>query len=89
MLEPDNDHCPSSKSNSNFHHIYFDDWQHGSVYERKTKDGVISMGKLVEKKLSGRTYDPDMLLTFERVDGTKYKHTVAFDSSYRLANTTN
>jgi len=41
------------------------------------------LGRLVSKKLCGRTYDPDILLTFERVDGTKYQHVVEFDSSYR------
>jgi hypothetical protein len=66
-----------------FEHIYYSDWLPGATYERKIKGGVVMLGRLVSKKLCGRTYDPDILLTFERVDGTKYQHVVEFDSSYR------
>jgi hypothetical protein len=72
-----------------FNHIYYDDWQIGATYERRVKDGVISLGRLVSKGLTGRTYDPDIILTFERADGTRYQHLVEFDSSYRCCNITN
>ena len=68
---------------SKFEHIYFDDWQLGANYERKVKNGVVSLGKLVKKELCGRSYDPDISLTFESNDGATYQHTMEFDSSYR------
>lgn len=67
-----------------FGHIYFDDWQVGKNYERKVKGVVMQLGRLVSKRLTGRTYDPDIVLTFEHQDGTQYEHMIEFDSSYRL-----
>jgi len=74
---------PSSSENK-FGHIYYDDWQIGATYERKTKDGVIYLGKLIKKELTGRTYDPDISLYFESPNGTQYNHIMDFDHSYRL-----
>ena len=71
-----------------FEHIYYDNWQLGAIYERKVKSNVIMLGRLVNKSLTGRTYDPDIILTFERVDGTQYQHLVVFDSSYRCCKIT-
>lgn len=66
-----------------FQHIYYDDWQIGATYERKTKDGVVPLGQLIEKSLCGSPRDPDIKLTFQRADGTQYQHVMEFDSSYR------
>ena len=68
---------------NDFDHIYYDNWKNGAIYERKVKSGVVMLGRLVKKELSGRTYDPDIFLTFERIDGTTYRHRMDFDSSYR------
>jgi len=79
----------TSKITPKFEHIYYDNWYPGAIYEKKVKDGVIMLGRLVSKSLSGRVYDPDIVLTFERADGTTYQHLVEFDSSYRCCNITN
>jgi hypothetical protein len=73
---------------SEFGHIYFDKWQIDATYERRVKDRVIPLGRLVKKELCGRPYDPDILLTFESSNGTKYTHMMEFDSSYRCCNIT-
>ena len=79
----------SSCSEPNFGHIYYADWQYGATYERKTKNGIINLGKLVDKELTGRTYDQDIVLTFESTNGTKYTYTMVFDNSYRLVKSNN
>ncbi len=77
----------ASENNNKYAHIYYDDWKPGSSYERRITDGkvikVIQLGKLVSKTLSGRTYDPDIVLIFEGLNGTQHQHVVEFDSSYR------
>ena len=66
-----------------FVHIYYKDWETGYTYERQVNGCVIMLGRLVDKSLYGRTYDPEILLTFERIDGTTYQHRMEFDYSYR------
>lgn len=68
---------------SKFSHIYYDKWQIDATYERKVNCEVIILGRLVSKSLCGRAYDKDILLNFERDDGTTYQHVMEFDSSYR------
>jgi hypothetical protein len=67
-----------------FGHIYYDDWQIGAVCHRKVKNEIQILGKVVAKELCGREYDPDIRITFERLDGTTYQHVVDFDNSYKL-----
>ncbi len=66
-------------------HIYYEDWKIGYEYERFNKDkGKIEyLGIAIVKEVSGRPYDQDIVITFDR-DGKTYKHTMAFDYSYRL-----
>ena len=72
------------KSNgSKFEYICYDNWQIGAIYEKKTKDGIITLGRLVNKGLIGKFYDPVIVLTFERADGKQYQHLVLFNSNYR------
>jgi len=73
----------SDQSKSGFAHIYYDDWQIGANYERMVKGKVIPLGRLIDKKYCGRVYDSDMVMTFERADGTQWEHMIEFDSSYR------
>ena len=69
---------------SEFAHINYADWQVGAVYERMIKGDVVLLGRLVGKNLSGRTYDPKFVLTFELADGTQWQHLMQFDASYRI-----
>lgn len=67
-----------------FGHIYFDEWKIGESYCRKLADGsIIELGTVQSKQLIGRSYDPDIEITFQLPDGTTYKHVVEFDSSYK------
>ena len=68
---------------SKFEHIYYDNWHINATYERKVNNDLIMLGRLVSKSLCGRVYDQDIVLTFERDDGTTYQHIMVFDSSYR------
>jgi len=70
---------------SNFGHIYWNDWQIGSTYERLVNNKIIKLGCLIKKELWGRQYDPDMKLTFQLENGNQYIHIVSFDYSYRKA----
>lgn len=79
---------PSQNGNGGFGHIYFDDWKIGASYERylKKEKQVIDLGKAVAKELYGAPQDPDIKITFQRADGTIYKHVMEFDYSYRKVN---
>lgn len=72
-----------------FHHIYFNDYKIGTSYECKEhKIGYlpkgVDLGVLVSKKLAGRPYDQDIILTFKKPDGTTYEHCVLFGDNYRV-----
>ncbi len=73
----------NSNTKPNFGHIYYADWQIGANYERKVSSGIMYLGRLVSKRLTGRTYDPDIILIFESPNGTQYEHMIDFDHSYR------
>ena len=79
--------APAPVPDPGFGHIYFDKWQIDATYDRRVEGRVIPLGRLVKKELCGRPYDQDILLTFERANGTKYKHTMEFDRSYRCITT--
>jgi hypothetical protein len=70
--------------NQGFGHIYFDNWRIGAICYRKVKGEIQILGKVITKELCGAPQDPDILITFERFDGTTYTHIMDFDHSYKL-----
>jgi hypothetical protein len=71
-------------TNQGFGHIYFDNWQIGAICHRKVNGEIQILGKVIAKELCGAPQDPDIRITFERFDGTKYTHIMDFDHSYKL-----
>ncbi len=69
-------------SATKFTHIYFDDWQIGTMYERNVNGSIVQLGILVSKELVGRPYDQDIKLTFN-INGSETIHIMEFDKSYR------
>ncbi len=68
-----------------FRFIYFNEYEIGKMYEEKTHDGrIILLGVLEHKELSGRAYDPDILLTFKDVKGNLNRMEVDFRNTYRV-----
>jgi hypothetical protein len=68
-----------------FRWIYFNEYEIGRKYEEKTKNGqIIVLGILENKELTGREYDPDMILTFKDENGNLNKIDVDFRSKYRI-----
>ena len=58
------------------------------MYEEKTHDGrIILLGVLAYKELSGRSYDPDIILTFKDVKGNLNRMEVDFRNKYRVSQT--
>ena len=66
-----------------FGHIYYEDWKIGYEYERFFNGKIEYLGIAIFKEVSGRPYDQDIVITFDR-DGKTYTHIMAFDYSYRL-----
>ena len=83
MASANADSIVAPPPDSPFGHLYDSDWRIDATYERRVEGRVIPLGRLVKKELCGRIYDQDIVLTFIRDNGTTYKHTMEFDSSYR------
>jgi hypothetical protein len=66
-----------------FGHIYYDDWKIGFEYERRIRDNIEYLGKVISKEAIGPPYNQDISIKFEK-NGEKYTHIIAFDHSYRL-----
>lgn len=74
-----------------FKHISYTEYVIGASYEYKDwsktisrqKEVIEDLGVLVAKKLCGRPYDQDVILTFQKPDGTTYEHVMEFGDNYR------
>lgn len=68
-----------------FHYINYDEYKVGASYEYKDNHTgiVVDLGVLVSKKLVGRPYDQDIILTFKKPVGTTYEYEVNDNATYR------